>query len=74
MTLTTTARHKRRRLPVSNPRQLLLLPMILLQRQRSVIVMIRGPSRGPMAETIADVAPMILRLPRREQGAVVGML
>jgi hypothetical protein len=74
MTPTTTARHKRRRLPVSNPRQLLLLPMILLQRQRSVIVMIRGPSRRPMAETIADVAPTILRLPRREQGAVVGML
>jgi hypothetical protein len=36
-----------------------------LVRQRSIIVMIRGPTRRPMAETTTDVAPVILRLPPR---------
>jgi hypothetical protein len=48
--------------------------MVLPQRQISVIVMIRGPTRRLMAETTADVAPVILRLPRPEQGAMAGVL
>jgi hypothetical protein len=39
--------------------------MMLPQRQRSIIVMIRGPTRRPMAETTTDVASVILRLPPR---------
>jgi hypothetical protein len=57
----------------TNPRQL-LLPTMLLQRQRSVIVMIRGPTRRPMVTTTADIALAILRLPRREQSVVAGVL
>jgi hypothetical protein len=60
------ARHKRRKLPISNPRQLLLFLMMLLQRQRSVIVMIRGLTRRSMATTTVDVVSMILRLLRQE--------
>jgi hypothetical protein len=48
--------------------------MMLLQRQGSVIVMIRGPTRRPMVATIADVAPVILRLLSQEQGAAAGVL
>jgi hypothetical protein len=59
-----TARHKRIKMPISNPWQLLLLPMMLLQRQGSVIVMIRGLTRRMMAVTTVDVAPTILRLLR----------
>jgi hypothetical protein len=69
-----TVRHKRRRLPVLNPQQLLLLLMMLLQGQRLVIVMIRGLTRRPMAVTTVDVAPVILSLPRREQGVAAGVL
>jgi hypothetical protein len=58
-----TTRHKRRRLLVSNPRQLLLLPTMLLQGQRSVIVMIRGLTRRSMAVTTSDLALANLRLP-----------
>jgi hypothetical protein len=49
-----------------DPWQLLLLLMMLLQRQGSIIVMIRGPIKRPMAATPADTAPAILRLLRRE--------
>jgi hypothetical protein len=55
-------RRKRRGRPVSNPRQFLLLPPMLLQGQGSLIVMIRGLIRRLMVATIADVAPVSLRL------------
>jgi hypothetical protein len=74
MTLMTTVRHKRRKLPISNPWQFLLLSMMLLQRQGSLIMMIRGPTRRSMAATIANIAPVILRLLRREQGAMASGL
>jgi hypothetical protein len=56
------------------PMMLLLLLMKLLQRQGSVIVMIRGLMRRPMAATTVDVALAILRLLHQEQGAAVGVL
>jgi hypothetical protein len=37
-------------------------------------VMIRSPTRRPMAATTVDVASPILRLPRREQGVATGVL
>jgi hypothetical protein len=78
-----TARHKRRRPLVSNPWQLLflptrpqmllLVPTMLLQGQRSILVMIRGPIRKLMV-TAVDVAPTSLRLSHQEQGAATGVL
>jgi hypothetical protein len=61
-------------LPPTRPQVLPLAPMMLLQGRRSIIVMIRGPIRRLMAVTAVDVAPVSLRLPRQEQGAVVDVL
>jgi hypothetical protein len=58
----------------TRPQVLPLAPMMLLQGRRSIIVMIRGPIRRLMAVTAVDVAPVSLRLPRQEQGAVVDVL
>jgi hypothetical protein len=48
--------------PVSNPRQFLLLPPMVLQGQGSLIVMIRCLIRRLMVATTAAVAPMSLSL------------
>jgi hypothetical protein len=61
-------------LPPTRPQVLPLAPMMLLQGRRSIIVMIRGPIRRLMAVMAVDVAPVSLRLPRQEQGAVVDVL
>jgi hypothetical protein len=74
MTPMMTVSHKRRKLPISNPWQFLLLSMMLLQRQGSLIMMIRGPTRRLIAATIANIAPVILRLLRREQGVMASGL
>jgi hypothetical protein len=65
--------HRRRRLPALNLWQLLLpptwpqvlplAPTMLLQGRRSIIVVVRGPIRRLIAATVADVAPVSLRLP-----------
>jgi hypothetical protein len=45
-----------------------------VQRQRSIIVMIRGPTRRPMVVMTADAALTIVRLSSREQGVAAGVL